>query len=35
MEKYQQMKWISNHFQEHDMTNGLSIKAKKELIELF
>ena len=35
MENYQQMKWISNPFQEHDMTSGLSIRAKEELIELF
>jgi len=35
MENYQQMKWISNFFQEHDMTNGLSVKAKEELIELY
>ncbi|CAI6344351.1 unnamed protein product [Macrosiphum euphorbiae] len=35
MENYQQMKWISNPFQEHNMTSGLSIRAKEELIELF
>ena len=35
MENYQQMKWISNPFQEHDMSKGLSIRAKEELIELF
>jgi hypothetical protein len=35
MENYQQMKLISNPFQEHDMQNELSIKAKEELIELF
>jgi len=35
MENYQQMKWISNPFQEHDITSRLSTRAKEELIELF
>jgi len=35
MENYQQIKWISNPFQKHDMKNGLSITAKEELIKLF
>jgi len=35
MENYQQMKWISNPFQEHDMIIGLSVKAKEELIKLY
>jgi len=35
MEIYQQMKWISKPFQAHDMTNGLSIRAKAELIVIF
>jgi len=35
MKNYQQMKWIIYCFQEHDMTNGLSIKAKEKSIEIF
>jgi len=35
MENYKQMKWISKPFQEHDMTNGLLIRAKEELIVIF
>lgn len=35
MENYEQTKWISNNFQEHDIINRLSIKAREELTKIF
>lgn len=35
MKSYQQMNWISNPFQEQNITNRISARVEAELIEIF